>query len=682
MEKALRNSLRLAVIGCRRLLETEIGELLEGQFGIHHDGRVEDVAALGALVPEDTAHRDRLLAHLRHIEAGGFAPAAAAGQLVREAAFTHLNRLCAYKMLEVRKLIREAVSRGPNSNGFKFYLADHVQDERLWSGGEGDLAYRHFLEWLGGTLAPEMGMLFSPHDPANGIFPRQRALEVVLTLLNDPELAEVWHSDETIGWVYQYFTPKDLRDQARKESRVPRNSHELAFRNQFYTPRYVVEFLVDNTLGRMWYDMRRGHTTLKERCRYLVYRPGEVFLGPGETAPKNDGSPGGHTREGADPQPIYVPHRLKKDPRQVAILDPAMGSAHFLLYGFDVLETIYVEAYEDPDLGPHLQSTYPTLDDLRRDVPRLILAHNLHGADIDLRATQIAALALWLRAQRSYAEAGIRREDRPRIVRSNLVCAEPMPGESDLLAEFTASLEPPLIGQLVRTVFEKMTLAGEAGSLLKIEDELRDAISLAHQQARHQVEPAQDRRGNSLLFTQAVLDTFSTRLAQASLFDLSRVELTDAEFWNNVEARVVAALSTYAKRAADGEGYQRTLFADDAARGFAFVDLCRKRFDVVLMNPPFGAVSAPSRHYIESAYPRTKNDIYSAFVERGLNWLTTRGMLGAITSRSGFFQSSFQRWREELLLREARLMVVADLGQGVLDTAMVETAAYCMEVVD
>ena len=56
-------------------------------------------------------------------------------------------------------------------------------------------------------------------------------------------------------------------------------------------------------------------------------------------------------------------------------------------------------------------------------------------------------------------------------------------------------------------------------------------------------------------------------------------------------------------------------------------------------------------------------------------------MLGAITSRTGFFLSSFRRWREEILLKEARPTVFADLGYGVLDTAMVETAAYCLEAV-
>ena len=69
-------------------------------------------------------------------------------------------------------------------------------------------------------------------------------------------------------------------------------------------------------------------------------------------------------------------------------------------------------------------------------------------------------------------------------------------------------------------------------------------------------------------------------------------------------------------------------------------------------------------------------------MERGLEWLVPNGRLGAITSRTGFFLSSFRKWREEILLSEARMVALTDLGYGVLDTAMVETAAYCLERVE
>jgi type I restriction-modification system DNA methylase subunit len=104
------------------------------------------------------------------------------------------------------------------------------------------------------------------------------------------------------------------------------------------------------------------------------------------------------------------------------------------------------------------------------------------------------------------------------------------------------------------------------------------------------------------------------------------------------------------------------------------------KYDVVLMNPPFGAGSLRAKKTFEQSYPRTRNDVYAAFVERGIELLSSHGRLGAITSRSGFFLSSFQKWREEILLKTAPPVVVADLGYGVLDSAMVETAAYCLEL--
>jgi Eco57I restriction-modification methylase len=298
------------------------------------------------------------------------------------------------------------------------------------------------------------------------------------------------------------------------------------------------------------------------------------------------------------------------------------------------------------------------------------LSHNLHGIDIDLRATQIAALTLWLRAQRAYQEMEIKGADRPKITRSNIVCAEPMPGEQGLLEEFVTGLQPTVLGQLVRAVFARMRLAGEAGSLLKIAEDIADTVAEAKQQwlSRPKAE-------------QLVLwpEERRPQAAQLGLFDVSGI--TDEDFWYEAEARVLDTLHAYARHAANGTELQRQLFADDAIHGFAFIDVCRKRFDVVVMNPPFGEASKPSKPYIENSYPRTKNDVYAAFVERGLHLLARGGMLGAITSRTGFFLSSFQKWREEVLLQEAKPTVFADLGYGVLDTAMVETAAYCLEAV-
>ena len=241
MDQGIRNKLRNVVTQCRKSLEEATAQALQGRFGIYAarkkgEVQIEEESRMGHLTEEDRSFRQDLIEHLSHIQAIGYKVSQALDQLIREIAFTHLNRLCAYKMMEARGLIREAVSRGMKSQGFIFYLADHPEDEKLHNSGQPDVAYCNFLDWLGGTLSEEIGVLFNPSDPANRSYPPQRVLDEVLALINDHELKDIWSQDETIGWVYQYFTPKELRDQARKESQAPRNSYELAFRNQFYTP--------------------------------------------------------------------------------------------------------------------------------------------------------------------------------------------------------------------------------------------------------------------------------------------------------------------------------------------------------------------------------------------------------------------------------------------------------------
>lgn len=681
MNKDTRNALRSVVGQSRRLLEKAVTDALQGQYGIHPTGEVEDASKLKHLAGDEQEYRSDLVAHLQHIQALGYTSKDAHEQLVREIAFTHLNRLCAYKMMEVREVwvggqrFRESVSRGVKSQGFQFYLARHEEDKHHFDAGRQEIAYRHFLGWLGGTLSEEIGVLFSPNDPANRLFPPQRVIDDVLDLLNGSDLADIWGEDEAIGWVYQYFTPKEQRDQARKKSTAPRNSYELAFRNQFFTPRYVVEFLTDNTLGRIWYEMRQGHTKLKDQCRYMVRRPTEVFLAEGQSPPA-DAKEGGEglSQDALLKLPVYVPFRAKKDPRDLRVLDPACGSGHFLLYCFDLLLAIYEEAYADPDLGPTLKAEYPTLDALRRDVPRLILAYNLHGIDIDLRATQIAALALWLRCQRAYKEMGVK-GDRPKTSRTNIVCAEPMPGEKNLLSEFVTheigkQPEGKLLGQLVEDVFDKMKLAGEVGSLLKIDEDVREAVHEARRQFQ---------RGG--LSAQPSIPGFGADDDPRAVRRYAVKKLPDEQFFEQAEVKVVEALRAYAEKAHTKDRMQRRLFADDAVSGFAFIEVCHRRFDVVLMNPPFGASVKAAKAVIERRYPRTKNDLYAAFVERGLGLLHRGGLLGAITSRTGFFTAYFRKWREDILLEEARPTVLADLGQGVLDTAMVETAAYCVSTI-
>lgn len=466
-----------------------------------------------------------------------------------------------------------------------------------------------YVESLFDELSTEVKVLFDRRDPAAALWPRRQTFIDLLAVLNATELSGVWGEDETIGWVYQYFNSGDERRAMRDASQAPRNSRELAIRNQFFTPRYVVQFLTDNTLGRIWYEMRGGNTRLVETCEYMVRRPDET----------------------------YAP-REKKDPRDLAILDPACGSGHFLLYAFDLLLVIYEEAWSDPEAHRSnvtrrtIREDYPEQADLRIALPGLVLRHNLHGVDIDARCAQIAQLALWMRAQRAFRDFEVSRAKRPLIKRANVVIAEPMPGEKDLIEDFTRRLDDPSVREVFSRLVTQLEYAGELGLLLRVEQCL----------------PARSKE-------------------QLGLFSPS-------------EDRIRETLRLFLEEAGGSQLVRRRLFAEDAGQGVGLLELAGKRYEVVLMNPPFGSGATGAKREFEHAYPRTKNDVLAAFVERGIELLWPGSRLGAITSRTGFFLPTFESWRVDILLTKAPPIVFADLGHGVLDGAMVETAAYCLEV--
>jgi len=306
-------------------------------------------------------------------------------------------------------------------------------------------------------------------------------------------------------------------------------------------------------------------------------------------------------------------------------------------------------------------------------VPELILRHNLHGIDIDTRCAQIAALALWMRAQKAWTDSGITRTDRPPIRKTNIVVAQPMPGEREMLDEFihtqlSITPEDKATGALLRQVFERMKLAGEAGSLLQIEEDIREDVEAARQRWAE---------GKTLFDMEQLSLLPETRTAKQQKLSLAFSNVTDAAFWDQAEKRIYEVLHRYAQEARNGRRYQRRLFVEDAEAGFAFIDACRKRYDAALMNPPFGDASLPSKPYIDETYGDTKGDVYKAFVECFQTRLTPAGYLGVISSRTGFFLGQSEDWRTRVVLRLFRPVAMADLGSGVLD-AMVEVAAYVL----
>ncbi len=158
---------------------------------------------------------------------------------------------------------------------------------------------------------------------------------------------------EIVGWLYQYYQTEDhdaIYDAFKKNYKA--KSPDLPAATQLYTPEWIVRYMVDNSLGRLWLQ-HKPHSKLKEKLQYYI-KP---------------------EKPETDLLPIT-------SPTDITFCDPACGSGHILTYAFDVLYAIYEEEGYTPS-----------------EIPSLILQHNLWGMDIDQRACQLASFALVMKAR-------------------------------------------------------------------------------------------------------------------------------------------------------------------------------------------------------------------------------------------------------------------------------------------
>jgi hypothetical protein len=579
LDRGARSALERFIQRARRLLEEDLAHEAEGRFGIHvadgvaegEDGLHLDPAGLGA-------RRDvvEILEYLRREEPSG---ADAVARLIREATFTHLNRIVAIRIAEAIQLLPESLARGSASLGFKELLEVAPLLAHDASGG-----YWRYLRMCGDELASDLPQLFDPRNPLLELTPSSAALDDVVEMLRSEDLDDVWAAPDALGWVYQFFNSADEREAVHKRG-APGNAAELALVNQFFTPRYVVDFLVQNSLGRRLLQADPS-SNLVDRLPMLLETPTDVG------------------------EPIQL--------TDVRVLDPACGSGHFLLGAYDVLESAWeLQGVAQLEAAPDIVSS-------------------LWGIDIDPRCAQVAAAALVFRARQSGYRGDL---PRPNIVTARSL-PEPAVGWDEALGELPVDRR-----QLVLAMRNALADAPVLGPLLRVEELLSDEI-------RARVAGADG--GEGTLFGSAGVADDEFGRAERDVLDLLQ-------------------------RIADGatSGAAERLLAAEAQDAIRFVEAMRQRYDVVLMNPPFGAPVQSTKGYLGSAYkwiPGT-SDLFALFVGRGVELCRSSGLVGAITSRVALFLSSFEDWRREFLT-SGRLVCLADLGEGVMEQAMVEAAAY------
>lgn len=636
------------VVSAKTLLMQNVTELLQQYYGIWADGHTIPVEQLPHK-NTDIIHNARLLRdRLKHLQAALPETEAnkerlAVGQLIAEQAFTQLNRFCALRMCEERDLILESIRGGYDAVGFQSYdaiaqMAGMPKFER----------YKWYLHSLFDELSIELPAVFDRFSPYGLVFPDESSLLHLLGLINDTQLSawydeknnstvNFWKEDETLGWMFQYYNSLEERRQMREESNKPRNSREMAVRNQFFTPEYVVRYLTDNSLGRIWYEMTHGQSRIgEEQCRYQVHREGEALA-----------------------------QRPIKEPTEILSLDPTCGSMHFGLYLYDVYEYIYMDAWDHQPQLLHAFREVMTRQDFRREVPRLILEHNIFGCEIDPRALQIAALSLWLRAQRSYSDMNLQAGERPLIKKSNLVLAEAMPGNKHLLKGLMEELDKPM-QRLLSKIWVKMQFVGEAGLLFKMEKEIEDDIDYL----RKNWSRVNQSKAGELFHSEEQRDRIMAEN------EVRKELLKNKEtFFDEVTERLQDALVQLSVKMSEEEGYENALFSEDATRGFAFIDLCQRRFDCIVMNPPFGEGSENTSSYLDKNYPAWCRNLVCAFFDRMQEMLAESGRLGAIFDRTVMIKSSYESFRRRNLC--GYITNCADTGWGVLD-ASVETSTLVL----
>ncbi|MCC6645747.1 MAG: SAM-dependent methyltransferase [Polyangiaceae bacterium] len=356
----------------RTLLEGDLASQLERRLRLSvpraRAGLGEQEARLRARLESWLAERER--AHGASSRAGAAFDARALA--VSELGASWLHRLVLLRQLEACGISRPTVLTGGwRSKGY-LELRSHAPALTDGQGDSGHEGLDVLLRLVFDELSVELPGLYGEHPLDRTISLSPGALRELVTALDAPALATAWHDDTTLGWVYQFWNDPDREAIDRRVG--PRGKvsvHEVAAKTQLFTERYMVDWLLQNSLGRVALALSRA----RGEAGQGMAPPSWPMLVRGAAA--LDGE---------------LPRQLS----ELRVLDPACGSGHFLAGAFDLLVPLYRE--EARDRGVELSE---------EEIADSIIRHNLHGVDIDPRAVQIAAAVLFLKARRLAPRAPI-----------------------------------------------------------------------------------------------------------------------------------------------------------------------------------------------------------------------------------------------------------------------------------
>lgn len=680
---SLKDRVKSWVPKVREVLDTDFTAELN-RLGIPPTGKPVPLQKMN-LPERDQKVRVRLEALLRRDSLSEGSDQKGYENVRRELSYTCLNRLVGLKCMEVRGLLYLPPAHNPDApseptkvitveegqarslflrdfrtaNGSRYKYGDDAEESLLRDGL--NAAYRF--------ITSEIRILFDPDHEYACVWPTHGCLVKVIGMINTGLPENAYRAQDFLGWVYQFFNREEKKKVRDENKGTPRSSYELSVINQFYTPSWVVKALVDNTLGRLWLQMHPDSSICPVAPPPLPsegnwYQPVADYLVP------NTGEKIRYERL-TDVGQVETFKRAA----DIALLDPACGTMHFGQYAFGLFHRMYLDEIEHA--GQPGWPAQPSITDPKK-IPAAIVEKNLFGVDIDPRAIQIASLSLLLTAKEAAATSGYSPLE-VKLRKSNLVVANAVNIGEEQLRSLVGGLGEGFGSQslqeaLFKTIWENLQNVGELGSLIQVREGVTRVLDeWVDRQAKD--------RGITCIrapkeTAQMLLEIIVTEVERDRLqqMELERQVLEDEAA--RIRAELLVGLEDAAYSVTDPA---QRLFAEDTARGLKLLELLSRRYDVAVMNPPYGAFVPKVRDFIKAAYPLTWNDIYATFIERGAQLTNSEGYVGALVSATFVNLKTFEGLRTEILLKRNPLIFMLDLGFGILDDATVEAAALVIK---
>ena len=447
-----KNKIKLFAIWARRSLIAQVSEKAN-RIGIYEDRIVKAIEVQGGFKLEGNddifslskSDRDALI---RQINEKSFQ------QVMEEVAYTWFNRFMGLRYMEVNDYLPSGVRilsskvEGKNEPDVLTKVSEIIDELELNADEIYDLldtgnnldrekAYRIILVKQCNELGKIIPQMFEKISDYTELLLPDNLLEegsVIRKMVEDIEESDWLEEVEIIGWMYQYYI-SEKKDEvfAALKKNVKITKENIPAATQLFTPKWIVKYMVENSLGRLWLE---GHPNEELQSKWKYYL------------------------EEAE-QELEVEKELEKireehsklTPEDIKVLDPCMGSGHILVYAFDVLYEIYKSVgYSE------------------REIPRMILQNNLYGLDIDDRAAQLASFALIMKAR--HYNRRLFREIECEHLELNLCAIQESNEINQEVIEYFCSgqsvVDSEQLRKDVKYLVEVFTDAKEYGSILEI----------------------------------------------------------------------------------------------------------------------------------------------------------------------------------------------------------------------